>query len=66
MMQIIEHGNYEEPKIYYAECKRCGCKFKFDNDYLKEGNIIQCPECKDFRIMRMGEIAKEYYDGKEG
>lgn len=20
-MQIIEHGNYEEPKIHYAECK---------------------------------------------
>lgn len=56
MMQIIEHGNYEEPKIHYAECTRCRCKFKFDNDYLKEGNIIQCPECKDFRILRIDEV----------
>ena len=66
MMQIIEHGNYEEPKIYYAECKRCGYKFKFDNDYLKAAHLIQCPECKDFRIMRTEEIVTEDEDGKEG
>lgn len=56
IMNIIKHGH--TPRLYYAECKECGCEFEFTKDDIEydEGSqykttnyktcTLQCPECR--------------------
>lgn len=55
-MNIIKHGH--TPRLYYAECKQCGCEFTFTKDDIEyyEGSqyespnyktcSLRCPECR--------------------
>lgn len=55
-MNIIKHGH--TPRLYYTECKQCGCEFTFTKDDIEydEGSqyespnyktcSLRCPECK--------------------
>ena len=56
IMNIIKHGH--TPRLYYAECKECGCEFTFTKDDVEydEGSqyeptdyktcTLWCPECR--------------------
>lgn len=53
-MNIIKHGH--TPRLYYAECKECGCEFTFTKDDVEYDDgestnyktcTLRCPECRN-------------------
>lgn len=65
MLEIIKRGaEYVAPTVYRATCKRCGCEFRFDSDYIEDVTgdykaIIRCPDCKVLGFVGFNELKEE-------
>lgn len=55
MRKILEHGAFSR----VIRCNRCGCKFSFESEDIKEINnndtireVVECPECNKQLVLR--------------
>jgi len=69
-MNIIKHGH--TPRLYYAECKQCGCEFTFTKDDVEYDDgestnyktcTLQCPECGNtiFRLFCDKDMSQDMF-----
>ena len=70
MMEIIKHGDFRKPTVFVATCGECGCRFRFDSEYIEavldhNKSVIRCPECKRIGYVFIDKLEVEENDDEE-
>ena len=67
MFRILKEGKLTKTTVIYKDkCKRCGCEFEFDNDYITKSDksldpdlTYKCPYCGAEITKKYDEIEKQ-------